>query len=474
MTKRLLSLFGMALALSGCAVGPDYQRPEAQLPANWRTPAPADQSVATVEWWSQFGDPILEELIREALLANRDVLIATARVDEYAARLGIVQSQYFPMVGAQASGEKRSAALANGSQGSGVGSPYAAFAAASWEIDLWGKIRRQNEAARAQYLATQEARTGVMLTLASSVANSYINLLRLDQQLAIAEATARSRGESYEIFKDRYQYGIISQLTLSQNKSQYEEALATIPVLRKAISIQENALSILLGRNPGPITRGKTLVQLRVPAVPVGLPSSLLERRPDILAAEQQLVAANARIGVAKAAYFPTLSLTGLAGIASPDLSKLVNNPSNIWQYGASLTMPIFTAGKIAGEVKASEAEQQQALQNYLKTIQNGLREVNDALVDQQQTSEQLQVQARQVKALQEYYDVARLRWDNGYSNYLDVLDAERSLFNAQMSYATTEQTLLQSAIAIYSAMGGGWQPAVMQLTPASPVTNQP
>ncbi len=334
---------------------------------------------------------------------------------------------------------------------------YQVALSASWEIDIWGRIRRQTEAARAQLLASEEGRRGVILSLVGSVAGSYINLRSLDRQLEIARETAKSRGESYEIFKLRFSGGVISQLELSQNKSQYDEALASIPPLEKAVAQQENGLSVLLGRNPGPIPRGKTIDQLALPAIPAGLPSDLLERRPDLRRAEQNLVAANALIGAAKAAYFPRISLTGLFGFASLDLGNLFDSASKVWQYAAPISMPIFTAGGLAGQLQAAEATQQQALFGYQKAIQEAFREVNDELVSQDRTGAQLRAQKEQVQSLTQYSEIARLRYDNGYTSYIEVLDAERSLFNAQLQYTQTQQAQFQAMTNLYKAMGGGW-----------------
>jgi multidrug efflux system outer membrane protein len=336
----------------------------------------------------------------------------------------------------------------------------------NWEIDLWGKIRRQSEAARAQIVASEEGRQGVIITLVASVASGYINLRALARQLEVARNTANARGASYKIFQDRFAGGVISLLELSQNQSQYEEALATVPQFEKSVAQQENALSALLGRNPGPIARGKDIDNLTAPVAPQGLPSSLLERRPDIREAEQKLIAANAQIGAAKAAYYPSISLTGALGVASGSLSDLFGGASKVWQYGGSLGLPIFTAGLLAGQVQVAESLQQQALFAYQKAIQDAFRSVDDALIDQDKTRMQLAAQGRQVASLQQYSDTARLRYDNGYTSFLEVLDAERSLFNAQLSYAQTQQTLLQASINLYKAMGGGWmaQAAPMQV----------
>ncbi|TLN15754.1 efflux transporter outer membrane subunit, partial [bacterium] len=284
-----------------------------------------------------------------------------------------------------------------------------------------------------------------------------INLRDLDRQLEISQTTVKTREESYNIFKLRFTGGIISELELSQVKSQYEEALATIPVIQKSITQQENALSVLLGRNPGPIPRGKTIDQLTLPLVPAGLPSDLLERRPDIRQAEQNLISANAQIGVAKAQYFPSISLTGMFGWSSTDISRLFVGPAQTWSYAAQAAAPIFTGGAIYGQVKSAEAFQQQLLVTYQQAIQNAFRDVNDALIDRKSTMEQLQTQEKQVESLDNYYRLAWLRYENGYTSYLEVLDAERSLFNARLSQTQTKGSLFQSVVNIYKSMGGGW-----------------
>ena len=287
----------------------------------------------------------------------------------------------------------------------------------------------------------------------------------LDRQLEIAKETAKTRGDSLGIFKDRFEGGFTSEVEYVQVKSQYEEAMATIPAVQKAITQQENALSVLLGRNPGPISRGKTIDQLVLPSIPAGLPSDLLSRRPDILLAEQNLIAANARIGVAKAAYYPAISLTGFFGAASTDLDKLFTGPARVWGYSAPVSLPIFTAGKIAGDVQAAEAIQRQALAGYRKAIQAAFREVDDTLADQARTREQLAAQVRQVQALQKYVELAQLRFDNGYASYLEVLDAQRTLFNVQLSYTQNQGVLFQALINLYKAMGGGWVTEADRLT---------
>jgi len=297
----------------------------------------------------------------------------------------------------------------------------------------------------------------VILSLVTSVATAYVDLRSLDQQLEIARQTATSREASVRLFEIRFKGGNISEMELSQVQSEYYVALAAIPDLEKRVRQQENLINFLLGRNPGPIERGKAFNEIALPVVPAGLPSDLLTRRPDIRLAEQQLIAANARIGVAKAQYFPSISLTGLFGTASTDLDDLFTGPAKTWNFVGSLAGPIFTAGKIKGSVKAAQAMQQEALFGYAKAVQNGFRELEDALIDQNRTRVQLDAQGKQLEALETYAKLARLRYENGYTSYIEVLDAERSLFNGQLTFTQTHDLLLRSLVNLYKAMGGGW-----------------
>ncbi|MBE2260799.1 MAG: efflux transporter outer membrane subunit [Candidatus Accumulibacter sp.] len=469
--RKPLTAVLLAVLAGGCMVGPDYVRPQVDTPPAWRLNEQDANDLANTAWWKQFDDPVLDDLVSTALHQNHDLLIATARIEEFAGRYGIVRAELFPQVGAGYEASRQRNTLP-GANNPATYNAYQAVIAASWEIDLWGRIRRLNEAAKAQLLASEDARRAVVLSLVGRVAGAYVNLRDLDRQLEIARATAKSRGESYDVFKDRYMGGVISILELSQNKSQYDEALASIPPIEKAIAQQENGLSVLLGRNPGPIARGKNIDQLTLPTIPAGLPSDLLERRPDIQLAEQNLIAANALIGAAKAAYFPTISLTGLFGYASNGLSNLFDSQSKVWQYAAPISMPIFTAGAIAGQVQEAEAAQQQALFAYQRTIQEAFREVNDALVNQERTREQLRAQKQQVQALEQYSATARLRYDNGYTSYIEVLDSERSLFNVQLQYAQTQQVQFQAMINLYLAMGGGWVNEAAEMSSAKPDKN--
>ena len=471
--RRLVTLSVIALALGGCTVGPNYVRPTVDTPPSWRMTDSEAKDVANSAWWGQFDDPVLDNLIHSALQENLNLQIASARVDEFAGRYGFVRADLFPQVGASAAaGRQRFTEETGNTNPPGTNftlGNYSATLGATWELDVWGRIRRATEAARAELVGSEEGRRAVILSLVGSVAGSYVNLRDLDRQLEISRETAKTRGESLDIFKLRFEGGVISEVEYVQVKSLYEEALAVIPAVEKAITQQENALCVLLGRNPGPIPRGKTIDQLALPSIPAGLPSDLLARRPDILLAEQNLIAANARIGVAKAAYYPAISLTGFFGFASADLSNLFTGTAKVWSYSAPITMPIFTAGKIAGDVQAAEAIQRQALAGYRQSIQSAFREVDDSLADQGRTREQLAAQARQLQALEKYVELARLRFDNGYTSYLEVLDAERSLFNVQLSYTQNQGVLFQAMINLYKAMGGGWVTEADRLTGAVP-----
>ncbi len=470
---KAITVVLLALTLCGCMVGPDYRRPVVDTPQTWRFEEKETRDVADTPWWEQFNDPVLNDLIRVGLAENREVKSAAARVDQYLGQYVTTRAAMFPQITADASvGRGRSSERGAAPVSSLVKNPadqYQAQFSASWEIDLWGKLRRSTEAARADILSSEESRKGVILSLVASIATGYVTLRDLDRQLEIAQTTTKSREDSYNIFQLRFKGGIVSELELNQNKSQYEEALASIPVLRKNIAQQENALSALLGRNPGPIPRGKTIDELVLPVVPAGLPSDLLERRPDIRQAEQELISANARIGAAKAQYFPSISLTAIFGWSSANLSHLFTGPAQTWSWAAPIAAPIFTAGSISGQVKSAEAYRQQALFSYQQTIQNAFRDVDDALIDRKQTMEQLAAQGRQVESLSNYARIARLRYENGYTSYIEVLDAERSLFSAQLSQAQTKGALFQALVNLYKALGGGWVTLAEQRTVSVP-----
>jgi multidrug efflux system outer membrane protein len=463
-------------------VGPDYERPAIDSPPTYRFEEKDARDAVDATWWTQFGDRQLERLIGIALAENKDMLIAAARVEEFYGRLGAQRGQQFPQAGLQAQGGRQRQSLASNPlfqviPGAELTNDFwSVDLGVSFELDLWGRLRRGTEAARADLLAAEENRRTVILTLVSAVATSYVNLLDLDRQLEISRETVRSRADSLRIFELRFKGGTISEIELQQVRSEYETALATIPALERQIAQQENNLSVLLGRNPGPIGRGGTLEKLVVPVVPAGMPSELLERRPDIRRAEQQLVAANARIGVAKAAYYPSISLTGLLGVASSDLSNLFTSDARTWTYAGNISQPIFTGGTLAGQLAGAEAQQKQALYAYQQAIQTAFGEVENSLIDQAKTRQQLAAQARQVEALARYAYLARLRYDNGYTSYIEVLDSERSLFQAQLQLAQTQGQLYFAVINLYKALGGGWVNEADKLAapPAVDITKNP
>jgi multidrug efflux system outer membrane protein len=461
--RRILGGAGSLLLLAGCMVGPDYQRPQTDTPPAWRMSDKAAKAITNPNWWEQYADSTLNELVKTALEENKDLMIAAARIDQYLGQLAVTRSALYPQVGVgAAAGRERVSETAGPTPIQGLPGSHPTFnnfqlgLNASWEIDLWGKIRRATEAAQAALLSTEEARKSVRLTLIASVANSYITLRDLDKQLEITRSTAKSYETVYNIIKLRYDYGWVSALERNQAKEQWERALANIPFFEKSIAQQENSLSVLLGRNPGAVPRGKSVDEFAIPVVPAGLPSEVLENRPDVRQAEQDLIAANANIGVAKAAYYPSISLTGFFGVQSADISKLFHGASKAWGFAAPVSMPIFTGGALGGQVDTAEAVHQELLIRYQQVIQNAFREVNDSLVDQDRTREQLAALNRRIEALREYVRLAWVRFNEGYTSYLEVTYSQNLLFDAELERSTVQQTLYQAYANLYRAMGIG------------------
>jgi multidrug efflux system outer membrane protein len=328
---------------------------------------------------------------------------------------------------------------------------------AFWQIDLFGRVRRQSESVQAQVFASEQGRRGVILSLVASVATSYINLRALDRELEIARATARNYGDTLQLFQLRFQGGVVSQVEITQIESQYQQALATIPSIELQVAAQENLISVLLGRNPGAIPRGKSIDELASPAIPADLPSGLLARRPDILQAEQNLVSANANIGVAKSLYFPTISITGLFGSVSTAASDFLTGPARTWTAAADLAGPIFTFGAIGGQVQTAEAAKLEAEFFYRRAILTAFRETNDALTGSQKKRQEAEAQAKRVVALREYARLSRMRFDNGVASYIEVLYAENELFSAELVAVNVQAERYAQLIAVYQSMGGGW-----------------
>jgi len=469
MKLRILAAAVMAVSASGCMIGPDYFRPTIDTPETYRFEPKQAAQTADSEWWKQYNDPVLDQLIADSLASNWNVQIAAANVEAAAGILTRTRAPIFPQLGYSGdAGRARYTESGDGAVTPGTVNPQdlnqASFTA-SWEIDLWGRIRRQTEAAQANLLATEEARRGVILTLVSGVANSYLQLRGLDQQLEISRKTLDVYAQSLKFFELQYQYGQTSAMTVAQARSQYETAAAQIPLIEQQILQLENALSLLAGRNPGPIPRGKSLAELGAPAIPEGLPSQLLERRPDIMQAEQQLIAANAQIGAAKALYFPSISLTGAFGGSSSELSDVFNGSAKTWNFTGSVTGPIFTAGLISGQVAQAEANQQAALANYQQTIQAAFGDVSNALSARENLLQQVASQQNKVTALRDYARLARLQYDGGYAPYSTVLQAEQDLFPAELTLARNTADNAAALSNIYKAMGGGWVDKAAALT---------
>lgn len=456
---------------SGCTLGPDYVRPGVEVPDGYRhaggtAPEGAAPTLADMPtWWRGFGDSELDALVVEGLAANHELDIATARVDEFAARLSSSRAQGLPQLGYGAEAGRQRTPPGT------VGDTYSTLLSASWELDLWGRIRRENEAARANLLASEQARLGVALTVVSAVVTSYVTLLDLDSRLEIAQATLRGRQESVDVFQMRLDGGVVSEFEMMQVTAEYESAASAIPSLEQAIALQENALSVLIGRNPGPIKRGGKLQALAVPMVPAGLPSELVARRPDILQAEQQLISANALVGAARALYFPSVSLTGAGGTISNELDSLFSGPTRTWSFAGQLLGPIFAGGAIDAANAQAEARREQALSSYRKAIQDGFRDVEDALVSIHSTADLVASLDRRVAALRHAVDLARERYDNGYSDYLEVLDTERSLFSAELTLSQARGDGYRSLVDLYRALGGDWVEQVAPL-PAAPIAS--
>jgi multidrug efflux system outer membrane protein len=455
--------------LAGCSVGPKYQRPVVDAPAAFKTAAsdtntPAGTNTfADLGWWAVFQDAQLTAYIGDALTNNWDIKIIAARVLQSQAALQAARSQFFPSVGVGADWNTTRTSQ-NGASGVPAGSNpqrdygdvYASMA--SYEVDLWGKIRSANAAARARYLATQDAQRIVRQTLVAQVATAYLALLELDYELEIAQRTLEIRKNSLVLTEAREKGGVSAMQDVAQAKILVYGAEASIVDIQRQREQQENALCILLGRNPGPIQRGEGFVRQQLRAeVPAGLPSSLLERRPDIRFAEEELVAANANIGQAKAAFFPQLTLTGFYGFQSVAASDLFTSASRAWQFGPAVTLPLFTGGRLRANLKITQAQYEGAVAGYQKTVQNAFLEVSDGLIAYQRDKEFTARQEELTRANREAANLANVRYDGGVTSYLEVLYNEQQLFAAELTLARARLNELLSVVQLYRALGGGW-----------------
>jgi outer membrane protein, multidrug efflux system len=463
--KKLAVFCVPIVFLSGCAVGPNYRKPTVNAPSVYRglTPEEASRneakSFADEKWWEVFQDEQLQQLIRTGLQQNYDVRIAAARILEAQARLGITRADQFPQVAGEASAlnersERQKFFSPSETSFNRVGLDF------NWDLDFWGRFRRATEAARANLVASEWARQEIITQLIQNLATAYFRLRALDLQLEISRSTLASRQDSLRLTRLLAEGGSTSMLDVRQAEQLVFTAAAEIPSLEQQIEQQENLISILMGNNPAPIPRGRKLTdQEHPPTVPVGLPSSLLERRPDIREAEEQLIAANAQIGVARAAYFPQISLTATAGYQSSALTGLFNGPAGFWNFGASLVQPIFTAGRLKSNVRLTEAQRQEALLFYQQTIQGAFRDVSDALIAYRKTQEFRQQQQLLVDSAQDATRLSHLRYSGGATSYLEVLTNDTNYFSAELVLVQAQRDELLALVQLYKGLGGGWEP---------------
>ena len=458
---RTLSFTMGFLLLTSCTVGPDYQRPPTDTEDRFRmAEGPSDlPSLANLPWWELLRDEQLQQLIRVALAENKDLQRAVATIDDFRARALIAQTDYLPQITAAANAPAgRSAVFLF----PGFASPfnYYLLGNLSWEVDLWGRIRRANEAARADLLSKEENRRAVSIQLVSAVAEAYFTLLQFDLQLDIAEHTLQSWEESVRIAQARLRQGMTSKLDADQFEAERASAAARTAELHRQMVQAENHLSVLLGRKPFAVARGRALDrQVMPPEVPAGLPSELMQRRPDLLVAERQLAAVTARIGAAKAERFPRITLTGLAGLAHPELSLIFTEASSFGVAGAGLAAPLLNAQILGFQQEAVEAQSREVLAQYQQAVLTAFREVEDALIAVRTARLQSNAQQQQVTALQSALKLAELRYRGGLAHYLDVLVARRSLFDVELALASTRRLQLASVVQLYKALGGGWSP---------------
>lgn len=451
---KRFGLFALAVTLTACTVGPNYQKPVVTVPETfYGTESATPESIADTQWFDVFSDPTLRSLVDEALRNGYDVRIAAARVEQARARYGIAGAARYPDVDYEVR-------TGYGRQSGETGAAIAANVGVLWEVDLWGRIRRLNEAARAQYLASEEGERAVRLALASEVASTYFDLRELDRELVIARETVDAFQKTLDLFDTRLKGGTASGVETSRAEALLANAAAQIPFLEQQIVETENHLSLLLGRVPGPIARGAALEQQPLPAaVPAGLPSALLLRRPDVRAAEQALIAANANVGVAEAAFYPTLSLTGILGGQSSELSEFFNE-GRLWNVQAGLLGPIFNAGRLRNQKRVAVAQFDEALAEYEQSVTQALADASTSIVSVEKLAAVEAARQRALRANEEAVRLVNMRYESGFSAYFEVLDAMQQLFTAQNNLARTRRDRLVALVQLYRALGGGWQGA--------------
>ena len=462
MYRYLIPAAAMMMCCTSCIVlYPKYERPEVEVPDHWRFTADETDSYPNYRWWEQLDDCVLNSLIYESLEYNYSLKVAIETVYQYAGQLMIARSLLYPQVNGTGLGtrEQISPELLPPIPGfSPISNDFLAVLTATYELDIWGRIRSGSDAALAQLYAQVDVRRTVVLTLVQNVAAAYVLLRQYDKQLEVSRNTYDSRSESYRLAILRFEGGLTSELDARQAEAEMEVAAARVVQYELAVALQENLLSILIGRPPGDIPRGTLLSDLFLsPMVPAGLPSQLLEQRPDILAAEYNLIAANAQIGVAKAAFFPDISLTGSYGNESTQLNNLFSGNTTTWIYGMTIFQEIFTGGRLTGQLEVTESLKWQAYYQYFQTVLTAFKEVDDALVSYEKSRELFEAQERRSEALEAALHLARLQYSNGQVDYLNVLDSERSLFNAQLDMVSAQGDTYQSFVDLYAALGGGW-----------------
>ena len=470
--RSVITVVLLVGSLSGCLMGPDYKRPDMPQADSWRLPSGVSGSIANLPWWQLLKDEALQQLIRTALEENLDLQMAAANIDEYQAQLTIARYDLIPSLSAAgtAFGYRNTNSNVLSIPGGGAipisqrdGTTLSQFSGnvgLKWEVDLWGRIRRSVEAARAQLLSKKENQRAVILSLVSGVAESYFDLRALDYQVDITKRTLKAWDDSVQLSKLRYQKGDIPKLDLDRFVAERAGTAAQLADLERQVVQRENQISVLLGNKPSEIPRGRPLTEQPMPLeIPPGLPSELLQRRPDIIQAEQGLAAATANIGVAQAMRFPQLALTGQAGGAQLNISEMSFNPYATFMGAAAVTAPLYNASALGYQVKVAEAKGNQAIAHYRKTILQAFQEVEDALISVQKTKEQQEAQEQQVQALESSLHLAELRYQGGRASYLDLLTAKRTLFDAELALANTHRNQLASMVKLYKALGGGWSP---------------
>jgi outer membrane protein, multidrug efflux system len=467
-TVAITVAIAAAVALSGCSatadalrhlkVGPNYERPTTGMPEQFRGHrGPIDPaSIADLPWWEVFGEPALQQLVREALENNYDLMTAIARVERFRAQVRVAASQLYPQVGYNGAAAREKASSSD-PDGSSTANIFSGIIDVAWELDVWGRIRRSKEAAHAEFLASEDIRRGVMLSLVADVAAGYFRLLELDREREIAQSSAETYGRTLDLFTQRFEGGKDTRISTSRAEASLAESLATIARLEEEIVQQENAISELLGSPPRPIERGHPLTAQSSPAAPHGLASDLLKRRPDILRAEHEMIAANAEIGVAVANLFPRIGLTALYGGERVEVGNTVKNSFSVWNVAGSMSGPLFQGGRLMGQYRARQAFWDETVAAYRGTIMQALREVSDALVSQSKLVERRTAQERQVKALAEAVELSLLRYGAGRANYFEVLEAQQQLYPAEDALARSQRDQLLTIVGLYKALGGGW-----------------